>query len=71
MIHVVTLNHKHGEDIILLSEAPTKRQLRQIQTLFSKVHDIDVTSHYSHEDRAKDPKAYINGLKEMWEALNK
>ena len=71
MIHVVTLNHRHGEDIILLNEAPTEEQLQQIQTLFSKVHDIDVTSHYSHEDRAQDPKAYIDRLKEMWEDLNK
>jgi len=74
MIHLVTLTHKHGEDVIVLAEAPTTTEVREIETWYSKVHDIDVYAQYYQEMSLKsiqDPKAYIRRLKGMYECLHK
>lgn len=74
MIHLITLTHKHGEDVIVLAEAPTSEQIKEIETWYSKVHDLDVAAHYYSEvnlDTVQEPSVYIRTLKSTYEYYNK
>lgn len=68
-IHVITLSHKHGEDIVLTKDAPTELQLKEMKSVYEKAHDIEIYgAHYTfYEDtnHMMNTKETIHRLRNM------
>lgn len=68
-IHMIILNHKHGEDFILTKDEPTKEQLKIMKRDYEKAHDIEIFDchyyGYEYSDLLMTTKETLVRLKNM------